>query len=154
QKHRYIYYKCKHSISVCSEPYIRQEELEKAFTEAVCSLKFTPKIANQIREELIKSAKEEGTHREDKLKQLISEHDHLQRRIETAYIDKLDSRIESEMFYRMSAEWKTRQDQINTELARLEKADSVFMDKGLAILELCQRAGRLFKVQTAREKRR
>jgi hypothetical protein len=47
----------------------------------------------------------------------------------------------------MAAQWRMRQDQINSELTGYEKADRIYMDEGLAILDLCQRAGDLFKVQ-------
>jgi hypothetical protein len=47
-----------------------------------------------------------------------------------------------------------RQDQTNIEVSSYEKADRIYMDEGLAILDLCQRGGDLFAVQAATEKRR
>jgi hypothetical protein len=58
------------------------------------------------------------------------------------------------MFTRMSKEWRSRQDEITEELASLEKAARIYVDEGIAILDLCQRASELFRVQASEEKRR
>jgi hypothetical protein len=58
------------------------------------------------------------------------------------------------MFTRMSKEWRSRQNEITEALANLERAARIYIDEGISILDLCQRASELFKVQTPEGKRR
>jgi site-specific DNA recombinase len=138
-KVKYIYYKCRNHLSICPEACVRQETLEKEFTEAVYSLRFTEDFAERIRTALSESAIDKKQYKGTAVKRLRAEYDRLQRRLDLVYEDRLDGRITAAEYDNRAKQWRFRQDQINAELSGFEKADRIYMDEGLAILDLCQR---------------
>jgi len=153
-KQRYIYYHCRNPLTVCGEPYIRQEDIETQYVAAVNQLQITESVVERIKAALRKSASHAETYQREATDTLRREYDRLQKRLESAYIDKLDGRIATEMFMQLSSEWRERQDAITAELLTVEQAGRTYVDEGVAILDLCQKAPRLFAVQSAIKKRR
>lgn len=153
-KGRYVYYHCRNPFSVCPEPYVRQEALEEQYVDAVRSLQFTHEIAERIRTALKQAASHKEKYQLQAVLNLRKEYDRIQKRLERAYVDKLDGRIESGMYEGLSKEWRARQDQVRFELDQIETAGRIYIDESLALLDLCQRAPDLFAVQSAAEKRR
>lgn len=153
-KGRYIYYHCRNPLNVCPEPYVRQEALEEQYLNGVQRLRFTSEVADQIRIALKESASHTEAHQKQAIVNLRREYDRIQKRLQAAYIDKLDDRIDSDMFTSLSGEWRARQDKITAELAQIETAERIYIDESIALLDLCQRAPALFEVQSAAEKRR
>lgn len=152
-KGKYVYYKCRNLLSECPEAYVRQETLEAEYIKNVYSLRFDEVIAAKIKKALIDSAKDKKFFKESAVKKLRAEYDRIQRRLDLAYEDRLDGRITAIEYDNRAKEWRDIQDRINAELSGYEKADRMYMDEGLAILDLCNKAGDLFAVQAAAEKR-
>jgi site-specific DNA recombinase len=69
-------------------------------------------------------------------------------------VDKLDGKVDSAFFDRLSAEWRAEQDRCLREIARHQAADQSYLEEGVGILELARNAQRLFEKQEPREKRR
>jgi hypothetical protein len=70
------------------------------------------------------------------------------------YLDKLDGRVHSAFFDKMSAQWREEQNRCLREIERHESAEQSYMDEGVQILELARNAQKLFEQQQPREKRR
>lgn len=70
------------------------------------------------------------------------------------YLDKLDGRIDVEFFDRNAQELKTRQQQIMAEINGHRAAGENYIEEGIKLLMLAQRAQALFEKQPAQEKRR
>ena len=70
------------------------------------------------------------------------------------YLDKLDGRVDSTFFDKMSAQWREEQNRCLCEIERHEAAEQSYMDEGVQILELARNAQKLFEQQQPREKRR
>ena len=70
------------------------------------------------------------------------------------YLDKLDGRVDTAFFDRMSAEWREEQNRYLREIERHEAAEQSYMDEGVQTLELARNAQCLFERQQPREKRR
>ena len=70
------------------------------------------------------------------------------------YIDKLDGRVTAEFFDQKSAEWRQEQAAIRHNLEQHENANQSYLEEGVAILELANRAAELFEKQAASEQRR
>ena len=58
--------------------------------------------------------------REQGLKQLKAEHERLQTRVDTMYLDRLDGRISAEFFDSKSKQWREEQKQIEVRMRQLE----------------------------------
>ena len=69
------------------------------------------------------------------------------------YEDKLDGKIDQEFFDLKSSEWK-EQDEISSKIERHQGADRSYLDEGVKVLELAQRAAILYEKQPGQEKRR
>jgi site-specific DNA recombinase len=78
----------------------------------------------------------------------------LQERIDAMYEDKLDGRITAEFFDRKAGEWRAEQKQILRSIEGHQTANENYMEEGIQLLELAQKAHRLFIEQEGSEKRR
>ena len=85
---------------------------------------------------------------------LQAQYDKLQRRIDQAYEDRLDGRIDAAFFDRKAREWRDEQADVRRRMALHEAADQGYMNAGIALLELAQRAVLLYELQDGPEKRR
>jgi site-specific DNA recombinase len=73
-------------------------------------------------------------------------------RINAMYLDKLDGRVDTTFFDKMSAEWREEHNRDLREIERHEAAEQSYMDEGVQILELVRNAQRLFEQQEPRQK--
>ena len=85
---------------------------------------------------------------------LHREYKRIQERIDVMYLDKLDGRVDAEFFDRHAQEWRAKQQQITTEINDHRAANQGYIEEGISLLGLAQRAGVLFEKQPAAEKRR
>ena len=54
------------------------------------------------------------------------------------YVDKLDGRIDTDFFDRMSAEWRAEQDRCLRYIERHSAADQSYLEEGIRVLELAK----------------
>ena len=78
----------------------------------------------------------------------------LQERVGAMYVDKLDGRVDDGFYRRMRAQWRDEQERCERDIERHRTADDSYMDQGIHILDLAQKAHSLFAAQPASEKRR
>ncbi len=161
KKQQYVYYhctgyadKCRDEPASCRRKYVREEVLERQFTELLGRLRFDDEVLEWVREALHASRADERREHEDAIKRLRGEYDRLQARIDAMYIDKLDGRIGGDFFDRMAGQWREEQSRCLREIERCQEAEQSYMDEGVRLLELAQNAQALFERQPPREKRR
>jgi hypothetical protein len=68
------------------------------------------------------------------------------------YEDKLDRGIGQDFYDRKSSIWKKEQDDILHKIERHQTANRSYLDEGVKLLELAQRAVILYEKQTGRER--
>jgi site-specific DNA recombinase len=107
-----------------------------------------------VREALRESHADQKHEHEVAVERLKTEYDRLEKRIQAMYVDKLDGRVDSVFFGRMSVEWRAEQDRCLTEISGHQSAEQSYFEEGVRILELARNARRLFEKQEPREKRR
>jgi hypothetical protein len=154
KKKRYVYYHCTGAKGDCPKPYVREELLEREFTELLRGLAFDQEVLDWVTEGLRQSHEDEQREHEEAIARLQAEYARLQKRIEAMYIDKLDGRVGGAFYEAKSSEWRAEQRKIRDSIERHENANETYMDEGVAILELASRAAELFEKQEPREKRR
>jgi site-specific DNA recombinase len=161
KKQRYVYYhctgyadKCLGNPASCRRRYVREEVLEQKFTDLLGELRFDDEVLEWVQESLYASHADEQRDHEEAIKRLQGEHNRLGDRINAMYLDKLDGRVDSTFFDKMSAQWREEQNRCLREIERHEAAEQSYMDEGVQILELAQNAQKLFEQQQPREKRR
>jgi hypothetical protein len=107
-----------------------------------------------VTEALRQSHDDTKRHHEAAIARLHSEYNRLQTRIDGMYVDKLDGRIDSEFFDRKACEWRKQQELLLRSVEEHQAANQTYLEEGVRLLELAQRAHKLFQEQEPREKRR
>ena len=156
KKGKYVYYHCTGYKGKCPDTLHPFEEIFEAnrFAELLKRLSFDDEILGWVTEALRQSHGDEKQHHDEAISRLQAEYKRLQARIDTAYEDKLDGKIDAGFFDRKAIEWRSEQDRILQSIEEHQGANQVYLDEGIRILELSQKAYGLFKKQEPREKRR
>ena len=154
KKGRYVYYHCTGYKGKCPDPYTREEVFEEKFTELLEGLSFDNEVLEWVTEALRQSHEDEKDYHDEAISRLQNEYRRLQSRIDAMYLDKLDGKIDEASFERKAREWREEQDRIQRTIEEHQGANQSYLDEGIRILELSQRAHELFQKQEAREKRR
>jgi site-specific DNA recombinase len=154
KKGRYIYYHCTGYKGKCPEPYTREEVLAKQFADLLKSLVLDGEIRDWVTEALRQSHCDTRRHHEQAIARLQSEYNRVQSRIDAMYLDKLDGRVDVLFFDRKSKEWRCEQDLFLRSIEGHQTANQTYLEEGIRLLELGQRAYALFEKQEPREKRR
>ena len=151
KKERYVYYhctgyadKCQGNPASCRRKYVREEALEKQFTELLGRLKFDDEVLDWVRDALHASHADERREHGEAIKRLQAEYKRLQDRINAMYVDKLDGLIDTAFFEKMSNQWREEQNRCLREIERHQNADKSYMDEGVQLLDLARNAQRLF----------
>ena len=154
KKGKYIYYHCTGYKGKCPEPYTREEVLEEKFADLLRCLVLDNEIMDWVTVALRQSHCDAKQYHDAAITRLQAEYSRIQSRIDAMYLDKLDGRIEAGFFDRKSAEWRREQDQLLCSIDEHQKANQTYLEEGIRLLDLAQRAHRLFQKQKPREKRR
>jgi site-specific DNA recombinase len=154
EKGRYIYYHCTGYKGRCGEPYVREEVLERQFSDLLGRLSIDDEALGWVREALHASHAAEAREHEGAIQRLQTEHRRLQNRLDVMYVDKLDGRIDAAFYERMSRSWREEQARCLREIGQHQAANRSYMDEGVRLLELARNARNLFESREAREKRR
>ncbi|MDE1987427.1 MAG: zinc ribbon domain-containing protein, partial [Alphaproteobacteria bacterium] len=154
KKGRYVYYHCTGYRGKCNEPYVREEVIEKEFSDVLRQMRFDEDVVPSMIRALRESHADELREHEEAISRLQAEQDRLSKRIHAMYIDKLDGKVEPAFFDRMSREWQAQLDRCADEIQRRQSADRTYLDEGVQLLELSQAAPRLFNKNPPHEKRR
>jgi hypothetical protein len=82
----------------CDEPYVCEEVLEAKFAEILRRMTFDDEVLGSVEDALRQSHVDERQFHREAIERLLAEYNRLQRRIESAYEDKLDGRISAALF--------------------------------------------------------
>ncbi len=155
KKGKYVYYHCSFGKGTKhDEPYVREEVLRDRFAAALDILHFDDEAAALLHDSLRESRDDEQKYRDEAIKRLRTELDRLQARLDAAYEDRLDGRIDVATYDRKAAVWRDEQDRARRALEEHERADKSYMDAGIRVLELSQSAKGLYLDENAREGRK
>jgi site-specific DNA recombinase len=154
KKSKYVYYHCSGARGKCGQPYVRQEELERAYEAMLKLISIDEDIVNWIATALRQSHGDQKRFRDEAVAKLNQEYTRLQNRLDVIYDDRLDGRIDVSLFERKSSEYRDQQARILAEIERYGAADGHYVEAGIRLLELTRNMHRLFEKQQAAEKRR
>ena len=137
KKGRYIYYHCTKGKE-CPQNWWREEELDKRFADELGRFTLNEKLREWTRRGLLESHREEEEHIKNQLKLLRSEQSRCENKLHALYDDKLAGTIDQEFFQSEFNQTKQRQQEIRTEIERLETRNLNYIEEGLRLLELVQ----------------
>ncbi len=154
KKQRYTYYHCTGFKGKCPEKYVREEEVARQLGEALKAIQLDEEILQWIKSALKDSHESEERHHSEALAKFQNHYDKLQKRLDALYVDKLDGVIPNEYYEQKSNQWRREQEDVLRKIEKHQGANRAYLDEGIRILELSQRAGMLYEKQTPHEKRR
>ena len=154
QKKKYVYYHCTDFHRGCPKPYVREEEVAKMFTALLKELTFDDEVLEWVREALRESHGDKMRFVAEALSRLQIEYAKLQARLDAMYEDKLDGRIDAAYFDRKAGEYRTEQARVRAAIEQRATADQSYTEQGIRLLELAQKAWRLFEQQSGAEQRK
>lgn len=154
KKKKYVYYHCTGYKGKCPEKFTREEVLEECFTDILRGIKIDEEVLALVSEALRESHKDERQFHDEAVARLQAEYTKIQNRLNRAYDDKLDGVIDSITFAQKSEEWRVEQDRLLRCIAEHQQANRSYMEEGVGLLELANRAVELFENQEPREKPR
>jgi site-specific DNA recombinase len=120
---------------------LRKGNRDYAFIPGLCGL---PGIADR----------DEKTYHDGMISGLQTQYDKLQHRIDQAYTDKLDGKIPEDLFLRKMNEWREEQSKILSQIQAHQTANHNYLEEGIRLLELANKAYFLYLRQPAHEKAR
>jgi site-specific DNA recombinase len=153
KKDRYVYYHCTFDKGNCGGQYVREEELERQFQRIFDGFRFANVVVDWVRDGLRQSQKEKAAFQNNSITRLNARHAKLQNRIDQIYLDKLDGEIEDAFYRRNISPWLKEQNDILEKMRRHQTANENYIEQGIKLLELTQRASTLFSDRTVAEKR-
>ncbi len=141
------YYRCTRFNTDCTQKkYVREENLDQQIVELLTSLQCTDtRMLDWIRRALKESHAGEIENREGALVLLRQEQDKGQKRIDTLYDDKIDGKINEELYERKFTEYNRELQRVKRNIASLEAANKNYLNVGSAIFELAQASAKIYE---------
>jgi len=150
----YVYYHCPGHKGKCLEKYVREEEMARQFGEALRAIQMDREVLEWVVTALKESHGDEKRYHDEMIAKLQKEYRKLQERIDAMYVDKQDGKVSQEFFDRKNNEWHAEQADILRKIEKHQNANCSYMDEGVRLLELVQKAASLYLKQEIQEKRR
>lgn len=154
KKGKYVYYHCTGYRGKCPEKYVREEVLDQQVVKILQSIQIPPDILIWILAALRQNQKDESQYHAEMVKALQSQHQKLQNRMEQMYVDKLDGKVSQDFYDQKSMDWLGEQEEILKKIDLHRTASRSYIQEGIRILELSQKAAQLYIQQESSEKRR
>ena len=108
KKRRYVYYRCTGNRGRCEERdhCVREEVLAERFGAVLQEMAIEPRILEWVAQALRSGHEDEKRFRDEAVARLERDQRTLQDRLDSAYVDKVDGRINNAYFERMAAKWR------------------------------------------------
>ena len=153
KKQKYTYYRCTGYRGKCDLPYFREEVMAERLGQVLQAIRIPDDVLAQLEESLLYDKAHEETVRKRQAERMHQRLIQLRRRLEQAYVDRLDGKITEEFWEAKSAEWQEEERALLASLRELEQAGNPerALDR-IRILELANKAHSLYVTQTPQEK--
>lgn len=137
----YTYYRCGPRCG----PYVREEVLRESIAGALERVQPTEESAASVRRlvewELAEGREARGASRS----RLLAESERLERRLDAAYTDCADGRLDRERYDRLAAGWRSDHERVREELAELDEGHERGLRLALDVLDVALHAGRAYR---------
>lgn len=154
KKGKYVYYHCTGNRGKCAEPFVREEALDEAFAGSLEAIQLDEKVLEFLVAALRESHRDEKEYHDRMLASLQKRQAEIQERLDTIYLDRLDKKISEETYQRLREKLVTEQETVVRSMAMHQTANTNYLDSGVKLLELAQKAPGLYRKQSSAEKRR
>jgi site-specific DNA recombinase len=153
QKGKYVYYRCTGYHGKCDLPRFREEDISDRLGEPLKDLQVPPVVVSQIVAMLGEDQKQAAGKANAERVRLQSRLTAVRKRMDAAYVDKLDAKISEEFWERKASDWRLEEQQVEMAIQGLDSTDSGnrALD-ALYAFELANKAHSLYISQNPTEK--
>ena len=120
KKGKYVYYHCTHGRGPCDLPWFREEEITEKMGHVLEDVYIPPEVAQRIATALEREHMHVGARIAQERARLERTLDTLRKRMDAAYMDRLDGKISEEFWGRKQAEWEAEEQRIKLQIAEQE----------------------------------
>ena len=145
QKGKYVYYHCSGYKGNCEQPYVREEVIEQQIADLLENFNVTDEIQEMVLSGLRESLQEKIEYHNTSVQQIEKQIAVLQRRIEQAYLDKLDEKISEEFWSQQTNKWTLDKESLVMKLEDHQQDDTTYLKNASLIFELAKKAPTLFQ---------
>jgi hypothetical protein len=145
KKEKYVYYRCSGGRGPCDLPRFREQEIADKLGHVLKHATIPREVAQQIEDALKSDHVHAHEHIARELARLTHARDDVRRRMDSAYMDKLDGKIAEEFWQRKQADWQAEEARITTQIQSIKEPN--IEERSLdvhRILELAQNAHSLY----------
>lgn len=153
KKEKYIYYHCTGYEGACSRPYMREKIIDAAIETTLQELQITDEVQQMIMQELRDSLKEQLDLHATHVEQIEKEIRVLQNRIDQAYLDKLDRKIDETFWQEQNKKWLTEKELLAAKVQGYQRPNTAHLENAHFSIELAKRATGLFRSANVEQKR-
>jgi site-specific DNA recombinase len=153
-KKKYVYYRCEACKKKDRAVYVREPDLDLRVMAQLRRLRIPDEVRGWIREGLRTGHDAISRAKQAEVDRINAQIARLQQRIDTAYDDRLDGRIDAELFEHRSRAWREEQVRLRRELDRYDHADQAFIEAAPLLLELANRGFELYESMDTPNRRR
>jgi DNA invertase Pin-like site-specific DNA recombinase len=153
KKDRYVYYHCTNGRGKCDNKWVNESELEKVFTEALIAIQIDPELADWIADGIKELHHAEIRQREEEVERLKKRAKRLQDKIQSAYNDKLEEKIDEDFWREQHNRMMNERDKALGRIRAFHNANKAFYEAAEDILKLASNVGTLLDEFDTAQKR-
>jgi site-specific DNA recombinase len=153
QKGKYVYYRCSNGRGKCSLPYMREEQMSERLGELLKDIQVPEAIARTIVDSLQAERGRCEAQRKEHLAAIQQRLATLRTRMDQIYEDKLDGKIEEQLWTRKQAEYREQELGLEASLSSVSKPvtqENVFTIE--RVFELANKAHFLYLTRNSAER--
>jgi DNA invertase Pin-like site-specific DNA recombinase len=140
KKEKYTYYRCTGYKGKCDLPRMTEAQLGQRLGEVLKRIHIPDDVVAQIEDRLTKNEQHTQASRKEQREKLEQRLASVRRRIDQAYMDKVDGKISEDFWQRKTAEWQMEEEQILMAMQGLQHASADVLVTAKEALELANRA--------------
>jgi site-specific DNA recombinase len=151
KKQKYTYYRCTGYKGKCDLPRMTENELGQRLGEVLKNIHIPDAVLAQIENRMSEdhhSGESAKKAQRQKLDQRLAA---VRKRVDQAYMDKLDGKVSEDFWQRKTGEWQLEEQQVLMALQGLEQANSDVLLTAKRTLELANKAYFLYVAQNPAE---
>lgn len=155
KKGKYVYYSCTGGKGKCDQQhvYIREEDIEKEFINAIKKVETSQQQKEWIVETLKSTMKETQDYAKEQINSLTQKRENLKTRLSKIYLDKLDGKITEEFWLEHHNQWTNDVMTIQNKLSAYEATSINFLEVGVQFLKFVTEISDLYQYGTSEQKR-
>ena len=152
----FTYYRCTKSGGQhsCSQPYAREEDLDKQIAEGVKMIAIDDEILEYIRDGLRASHSEEKEYRDNAFKELNRQYGQVQSKLDSLLEAMLDETISKEIYKEKANLLNIKKQEIDDQIIKYKNANESWFENAEKFLEFAHNSYKAYKIANSEQKYR